>query len=202
MITYGWGRSQASDKLINMNSDSLRIPTGYAILVREMSAADEASSSASFTGRKPDLAAAMGEFGAASATRSVEPPRTPIGALARKAGALLGAAETVRVYKQTDCAYALPRSFPSADQLWRDEIFPAIPAGHKDEFSKLLESLRPLLKRQADTMVAESFRSVSGKLDRKTVCGLVGGVLATVFGRATDEFQEQKMAFAAGKVRP
>lgn len=143
----------------------------------------------------------LATIAASTESQPVEPPVTPAGALARKAGVVLGAANYIRVYKLSDCAYALPQPFPSPEELLAREVLPALPESFRAEIMTSLEGVRAISDQQAQAFVAEAFKGISKQLDRRTKCGLVGGLLVGVFSRALDDWELQKQAFRAGRMR-
>lgn len=140
-------------------------------------------------------------FSGSIRSQSVEPPVTPAGALSRKAGVVLGAANYIRVYKLSDCAYALPRAFPSPEDLLSREVLPAFPEAFRSELKASLEGARVISDQQAQAFVANAFKGVGTQLDRRTTCGLVGGLLVGIFSRALDDWELQKQAFRAGRMQ-
>ena len=140
-------------------------------------------------------------FSGSIRSQSVEPPVTPAGALSRKAGVVLGAANYIRVYKLSDCAYALPRAFPSPEDILYKEVLPAFPEAFRSELKASLEGARAILDQQAHAFVAKAFKGVGTQLDRRTTCGLVGGLLVGIFSRAFDDWELQKQAFRAGRMQ-
>jgi hypothetical protein len=123
-------------------------------------------------------------------------PQTPLlGVLAESAGAFLGSLEYIRVFKSSDCGYALTRSFPSTDEALAGEVMPAFPPDARSEVAKSMREIRPELSRQANQNVGKMLWAVKQDHDRNTACGLLAGTLAGVYGRAYDTWSLDKKRY-------
>ena len=124
------------------------------------------------------------------------PPQTPLGILARSAGAFLGSLEYMRVFKSSDCGYALKKTYPSLDQTLVGEVLPAFPPGEaRDGMAKSIQENRSALSQQANIFVGQILAAAKQDHDRNTACGFIAGTLAGVSGRAYDGWSANKMQY-------
>lgn len=129
-----------------------------------------------------------------------EPPSTPAGALSRKAGVLLGAADYLQVFKSSKCGYALSKAIPTAEELLTREVVPAFPDALKLQVKTTFEGMKAERSRLADHYVAETLREARKGRDERTACGVAGGMLLGIFASATEGWAAQKAAYRAGRM--
>jgi len=122
-------------------------------------------------------------------------PKTPEGKLARSAGTYLGVIEYVRVLKQSDCAYAFRRTFPSFNEVLRKEILPAFPPADRNEVEATMNKMKPALARQAQEFVADIITTAKKDLDPKTGCGVAAGMLAAIGSQASEGWNSAKRQY-------
>lgn len=122
-------------------------------------------------------------------------PQTPEGKLAEVAGIYLGVMEYARVLKQSQCAYALRRSFPSFDELLRKEIMPAFSPAARRELEATINNLKPTLARQAQQFVGDIITAAQKDLDPKTGCGVAAGMLAAIGSQAAERWASAKVQY-------
>ena len=129
-----------------------------------------------------------------------EPPSTPVGALSRKAGVLLGAADYLQVFKSSKCGYALSKTIPTAEELLTQEVVPAFPDAFKLQVKSAFEGIKAERLRLAEHYVAEALREARRKRDEQTACGVAGGMLLGIFASAMEGWTAQKVAYRAGRM--
>ena len=99
------------------------------------------------------------------------------GAIAEAAGAYLGAVYALQAVKQTQCGYALLMNIEELSQKAEQDVQSNISAAYKNELS----NIRVSAKAEMQSIVANNIRSLDGKIDPKTQCGLVvGGLLGNL----------------------
>jgi hypothetical protein len=125
----------------------------------------------------------------------LEPARTPLGFLARRAGAYLGVTEYIRVFKTTDCGYALKRNFPTFETALQDEVISTFPLEFRGEVAKSMKGARQEVLNQANLYVNEMVDSLKREHDRNTACGLAAGNLASVFAQAHANWVVEKRRY-------
>lgn len=133
-------------------------------------------------------------FGRPSFAQSRE-AQTPEGKLAEVAGIYLGVIEYVRVLKQSQCAYAFRRTFPSFDEVLRKEIMPAFSPAARGEVEATISKLKPTLGRQAQKFVGDMITAAQKDLDPKTGCGVAAGMLAAIGSQAGERWSSAKLQF-------
>ncbi len=122
-------------------------------------------------------------------------PTTPEGHLARSAGAYLGTIEYIRVFKLSDCAYALPKKFPSLDEILQKEVLPAFPPAARSEMETQMNKMKPALAHQAQEHVGTMIAAAKKDLDAKTACGIAAGMLATIGSQALEGWNSTKLQY-------
>ena len=131
----------------------------------------------------------------ANSLGQLEAPTTPLGTLARRAGAYLGVLEYLRVFKASDCGYALKRTFPSFDEALANEVSPEFPSDAREELSRSMSSAKPEVLRQAKAYVSDAVAALKRDHDRNTACGLAAGNLASTVGQTYDSWVDEKKRF-------
>jgi hypothetical protein len=122
-------------------------------------------------------------------------PQTAEGKLARSASTYLGAIEYIRVFKRSDCAYALPKNFPSLEVVLQREVLPAFPPAARSEMETQITKMKSALERQAQDHVGSILAAAKKDLDAKTACGVAAGMLATIGSQALEGWNSAKMQY-------
>jgi hypothetical protein len=122
----------------------------------------------------------------------VEEPRTPQGKLARSAGAYLGSLEYVRVFKISDCGYALSKKYPSINEELNKEVIFSFSPESQEEIYKAFNPVNSVLASQSLEYVNLIIENFKKDTDRNTACGKASALIATVAGQAKDNWIKNK----------
>lgn len=110
-------------------------------------------------------------------------------AIAEAAGAYLAIVYALQAVKQTQCGYALLMNIEEFSQKAEQDVQSNIPPAYKNEALNILAST----KAEMQSIVANNIRSLDGKIDPKTQCGLVvGGLLGNLTQYRTEWEQSKK----------
>ena len=145
------------------------------------------------------IAASVVSLLATTAHAQSNEPKTPEGKLAAKAGPYLASTEYVKVFKQSKCAYALKKKFPTLNELLVAEILPAFTKEGRAELKSAIEQSHPTIEKQAKEIVGKMIYAAQKDHDEKTGCGVVAGLLAGIGARTQDEWNIAKKQYGLGK---
>ena len=145
------------------------------------------------------LLATVSTLVASSAMAQSNEPKTPEGKLAAKAGPYLASAEYIKVFKQSKCAYALKKKFPTLNELLVAEVLPAFTKEGAAELKSAIEQSHPTIEKQAKEIVGKMIYAAQKEHDEKTGCGVAAGLLAGIGSRTQDEWNIAKKQYGAGK---
>jgi hypothetical protein len=109
-------------------------------------------------------------------------------AIAEAAGAYLASVYALQAVKQTQCGYALLMDIEEFSQKAEQDVQSNIPSAYKNELS----NIRASAKAEMQSIVADNIRSLDGKIDSKTQCGLVVGMLMGNFTQYWTEWEKVK----------
>ncbi|MBK8103478.1 MAG: hypothetical protein IPK30_09415 [Cellvibrionales bacterium] len=108
-------------------------------------------------------------------------------AITEAAGSYLASVYALQAVKQTKCGYALLMNIEELSQKAEQDIESNISSAYKNQLPKY----KSTAKAEMQSIVANNIRSLDGKIDPKTQCGLVVGMLLGNFTQYWTEFEKE-----------
>lgn len=93
--------------------------------------------------------------------------------IAEAAGAYLGAVYALQAVKKTRCGYALLLNIGEYSQKAEKDVQSNLSLAYKNDLDEFISSS----KHESQKLVADNIRLLDGRIDEKTQCGLVVGML-------------------------
>ena len=109
-------------------------------------------------------------------------------------GSYVMAAEQIRAFQRSECAYAYPTQLQDFDEFLRTEILPAFPAASRAQLKDMLVKFRGEAGVKSVIMVNAMISAGKEKGTQRLVCEGIAGALFSTLARAIQRWNAAKAA--------